>query len=206
MKQMCLQMVSSCCLLSALAEGQWDEWRQSTFVRLSSLLEYLSMRQTTVSTQSDAIAAKAQTSHFHLIKTGARSSGTCWFVVICKHSHWALIWQQPGTSHTTHKHTNTHPHTLILQRNVNDETLRSGRGRSMATVRVHYPAVSAINPPPFIHRSQICLHQSSHHLEAPSPAMWWNLGVAGSDLWPPLTSGGSSGVTEGQRYWWEWQF
>lgn len=59
---------------------------------------------------------------------------------------------------------------LIHHRDVDDATLLSDQGHSMVTVRVHYPAVSPINPPPFIHRSQICLHQSSHHLEPRSPA------------------------------------
>lgn len=59
---------------------------------------------------------------------------------------------------------------LIHHRNVDDATLLSDQGHSMVTVRVHYPAVSPINPPPFIHRSQICLHQSSHHLEPRSLA------------------------------------
>lgn len=93
-----------------------------------------------------------------------------------------------------------HTHTLPLHHNVNDATLWSDQGRSMVTVRVHYPAVSTINPPPFIQWSQICLHQSTHHLE---PQSWarpcegtrGSLGLTCDLHWPLEGQAGSKRVT-----------
>lgn len=62
-------------LLSARAERQRDEKHQSTFLQPSYLLESVHARKK--KPRSDVIAAEAQNSHFHLIKTGPRLSGTC---------------------------------------------------------------------------------------------------------------------------------